>query len=71
MILTKQQWMECALGVDQKGLMLVLNMILEAADMYFTNEEVEVMFEMLADPERRLEVVTMLADGGEKKGIFG
>ena len=70
MTITKEEFMMNALGADAGTVMDVLDQLLTSADMPFTEEESLVMREMLADPETKMHVATMLADGAEKAGLF-
>lgn len=70
MTITREQFMMNALGADVDTLMEVLNELLTSVNMAFTQMEAEVLREMLADPEAKMNVATMLTDGAEKAGLF-
>lgn len=69
--MTKEDFMILVLGADRDKIMEVLNMLVNKAGLPFDPEQAEAMHEGLLDPEVRMEVANMLADGAEKAGVFG
>lgn len=68
--LNRQEFMSNALGADEDTMMTVLNRLLASVDMAFTEREAFAMREMLADPEVKMLVATLLTDGAEKAGVL-
>jgi hypothetical protein len=69
-MITREEFMMNALGADADTLMEVLHELLSSVDMTFTGEEAVVLRAMMADPETKMHVATMLTDGAEKAGLF-
>ena len=59
-----------ALGADRETVMQVLNSMIGEAQMSFTAQEFQVMWEMLADPDSKLQVITVLAVAAQNSGMF-
>lgn len=69
-MITREEFMMNALGADADTLMEVLHELLSSVNMAFTREEAVVLRAMMADPEAKMHVATLLTDGAEKCGMF-
>jgi hypothetical protein len=70
MKITEREFMINALGASEETMMKVLTRICDMAGTPFTEEEALAMRDLLAQPDARLEVATMLLGGAAKAGIF-
>lgn len=69
--MTREDFMILALGADRDRLMEVVHMLVSKAGLPLDSSQTEAMYEGIADPDYRMEIATMLADGAERSGVFG
>lgn len=68
--MTRHDFIVQALGADRNTVMHVVSGIVTAAGMSFTAEESRALWDMLLDPDSKMEVIEVLADAAQNSGLF-